>query len=58
MTKKEIRLTHLVFLFLGIVIGFLLSPIKEGTYIVVGSDNVQGRGLKRKRRESDEDTGH
>lgn len=58
MTKKESRLTKLVFLLLGIVAGFLLSPVKKGSYVAIGNDNIQGGSPKKKREESDEDTGH
>ena len=37
MTKKENRLAKLVFLLLGILIGFLLSPVKKGQYFSIGN---------------------
>lgn len=45
MTKRESRLLAAVCLFLGIVLGFLLSPVKSG--ISIGnSDNRITRGEK------------
>lgn len=57
MTKKESRLIRIIFFLLGVVAGFLLSPVKKGSYVAFGDDNIQGDGLKKKREESDEDTG-
>lgn len=39
MKKKEIFLLSTLTLFLGVVCGFLLSPTKNGVYIIAGDTN-------------------
>lgn len=48
MTKKEAWLTKIAFLMTGIVIGFLLAPIKAGTYVTFGDSNQINNKPKKK----------
>ncbi|MCI1981696.1 MAG: hypothetical protein LKJ45_00865 [Oscillospiraceae bacterium] len=39
MSKREVRLLALACTFFGIVLGFLLSPIKSGVSVTCGNNN-------------------
>ncbi|WP_411676406.1 hypothetical protein [Caproicibacter sp.] len=50
MTKRETRLLALACTFIGIVIGFLLAPIKAGTTVSCGNNNtLEGPDAKRRK---------
>lgn len=54
MSKRETRLLALACTFIGIVIGFLLSPIKKGISVTCGNDNTittEKKGREEKRRD-------
>ncbi|QAT51051.1 hypothetical protein EQM14_15450 [Caproiciproducens sp. NJN-50] len=40
MSKKEARLLALACTFIGIVVGFLIAPIKAGTTVSCGNNNT------------------
>lgn len=51
MKIREVRLLALAFTFIGIVIGFLIAPIKAGTTVSCGNNNtIEGTDRKWKKR--------
>lgn len=48
MSKRETRLLALACTFIGIVIGFLIAPIKAGTTVSCGNNNTLGEHSHRK----------
>ena len=51
MSKRETRLLALACTFIGIAVGFLISPIKKGMYVTCGNNNTFFQPDKKNREE-------